>query len=286
LLYAIKGDVKKDDLLVNSEALLNELNEGLFENEYQQFNDIGQLLSKDTLRIQSNIQTCEYCGRDFDNQGDKTNKICQLCRNEKEIGTNVAKAKYLISIYNSTTPLDEAACIVSFFDKKAVYIFCKTKDDVLKYLKNIEQPVDVASINSTDYCPDVRGEHVSLSFITIGNAAPMQENMTREDIKELDDIRKEAAGAEYLAVVEMDSDNFGEVTSCARNDTGYALGNLSEVATLSSYFKYFSQAYLETKIEKHNGYTIYAGGDCFRSDGSGHFPKSDSIVEERRKCHG
>jgi hypothetical protein len=25
---------------------------------------------------------------------------------------------------------------------------------------------------------------------------------------------------------------------------------------------------------------------CFRSDGSGHFPKSDSIVEERRKCHG
>jgi hypothetical protein len=32
-------------------------------------------------------------------------------------------------------------------------------------------------------------------------------------------------------------------------------------------------------------YTVF-NYDCFRSDGSGHFPKSDSIVEERRKCHG
>lgn len=261
LLYAIKDDVRKDDLLVNSEALLNELNEGLFSNEYQQFNDISELLSDKTLRIKTNVQTCKYCGRDFDCHGDKTNEMCQLCQNEKVIGTNVAKAKYLISIYNSATPLlDEAGCAISFFNKKVVYIFCKTECEVLTCLQEIKQPVDVASINSTKYCSSALGEQVSLSFITIGNAAPMEEK-NNNNIKELDDIGKEAAGAEYLGVVEMDSDNFGQVTSCARSSTGYALNNLAEVATLSSYFKYFFQAYLETKIEEHNGYTIYAGGD-------------------------
>lgn len=249
LLYVIKDNISNNDLMKNSVGLMKYLSEGLYENEFHQFDDIPDMFSDATFKLQSPL-ACDYCSRDF---APKHEDGCELCRKEFDIGSRIPKAEYLISfVSDDEDSLDKAD--VSFFSKTG-FIFCK-KDEVKKKIEGVNASyIDISSVNSTNFVEKILCmDNVSYSFITIGNAVHLLDN---GQIMDFDQMKENATGAEYLSALKIDADNFGKVTIEGFND----ITNLLRIATISVYFKYFFQGYLTNIIEAKNGYTVYSGGD-------------------------
>ncbi len=261
LLYVIKDGVDKNALMENSVSFMEELSEGLYENEFHQFDDIPYMLSKDTFRVKS-PQTCDYCGRDFEPKDSHNDKECSLCHNEFDIGKDIPKAEYIISYMSDDKALLNITNI-SFLSKIG-FIFCRNKKEVKDKIEGIMNAsyIDIASVNSTNFINKINDNNVSYSFITIGNAAPLIDGK----IMDFDQMKKNATGAQYLSALKMDADNFGKVTTKGFGSST----SLLRIATISAYFKYFFQGYLTNRIieeknakrdYKYFGYTVYSGGD-------------------------
>lgn len=244
ILYAIKDKVTKADLFENTE-FIKKLNEELYKNELQSFKGLTELFDEITFEVAGHVSTCNYCVRDFSGKDE-----CSTCKHEKEIGDTIVKDSYLVSAYSDR--LNVGDDFVSFFENQVAFRFCKSSADVSKTLEELKDEAQVrhvASINDTPLYYAIPGDNISRSTITIGNAARLKRH---GGIWDLDSLAENAAGAQYLASLKIDVDNFGKSTSSS---------TLFNTAVLSYCIKDFFQRKMDRVIEGHWGYTIYGAGD-------------------------
>ena len=148
-------------------------------------------------------------------------------------------------------------------------------DELLPHLRNqTVQAVRVIVPNDTDFLSETAvindlPPSVSLSFLPIANTVPTN---AAKQVLEFAEIARQSAGAEYLAALKMDVDNF---TSIFAEGLVRGATSLAHRMTLSRSFSYFFLGYVNAIARRYplidptgsviedsaKLYTVFAGGD-------------------------
>jgi len=181
--------------------------------------------------------------------------ICSDCRVYDDIGTNLARANYILEIYNEQVGHKEKGVDFKFADTK--YYFLK---DMIDLSRVVSSEMILYAINDTEgfLNPKESNEDIAYGFKFIGgNFAPQDEN---GNILTFDGLAEESSGGlKRLGVLRMDVDNLGLIFIKGLKEKA----SISRITELSRRLAIFFGGFLNKIAERYKGkvYIIYSGGD-------------------------
>jgi len=214
----------------------------VFEREKLRFEPSKDVFEEYIVEAKNGI--CKICGIvPCENEGDE---ICRYCKQFKEIGEKLPKAKYinfslddLFSISLDEKPLKDVSYSFEQFPLKRI------ANIVPKFKKeDIANPKYESIKEETQIRPGA-----IKTFYHIAN-----------DGLEIDE-NGEIVGKNYLAILKADIDNLGELFIRGFNHDGKNEATFSRVLYLSRMIDYFFTTILMDYIKDKNVYTVFAGGD-------------------------
>ncbi len=207
-------------------------------------------------------KTCDICQSE-DPHGlikDEDKEECHLCKSFEELGSDVAKARYvLVARLESEEPRGQGY-------ERVLAQFGYS----VKFLAKPELPEPgtrqaiLYSLNDTDFLKEEalqwaqqareRGIESSLGFRFLANVTPLQ----NERILDFDGLAAQSQGIERLGILRMDVDNLGRIFS-----HGIPHATISRIATVSSLMQLFFEGWVHRVAEEFPNkiYAIYSGGD-------------------------
>jgi CRISPR-associated protein Csm1 len=220
-------------------------------------------------------------------------QMCRQCQTQLELGSNLPKKEFLSFAYSLHEP---SIGLPIVFDKFGVTVFLQDGTEMKRFLKGsggtelciYRTNPEFEDAHGLDFLQENRDKKsISFGFKFLGNSAPLavkdfnilpkpKEPVRRGEVLEFEEIAELSSGAKYLGVLKMDVDHLGLLFSL-----GIESPSISRIATLSSNFEIFFNAWLNTICEKvtrrwseglsdndpRKGlveslfYTVYSGGD-------------------------
>ncbi|MCD6417922.1 type III-A CRISPR-associated protein Cas10/Csm1 [bacterium] len=260
----------EQELVKNFDSLLEKMKTGLEQGKKRK---LSKIMGNFPLVFDNDgaEDICPSCGVDVTEK----NTLCQTCKLQEKIGTLLPKAKYLFFIpkqYNISN--NEKSVAVPFGD---MFSWVLSESDIPPeklYQGTIRYHIDSDVID--DFLGNGLSPAMGYSYRRVGKYLPTDE---RGLPLALDDISKEAMGAEYLGVVRMDVDDMGAIFSLGMSqqkkrkhpsnneDKEEMLSSISRFSQLSrSLNTFFSDYLIEMLREWGNDrgkhiYLGYSGGD-------------------------
>ncbi len=270
------------EMMEDYSTVLNKLNENLDNAKKQKFSslietgEIFELLNKRAENIHSNKKKCPVCQTylvDENLSGDK--EICNVCKEFKDIGTNLPKTETLVFAKTRTQNFIDDKKIIDFGDFGIVYLISKDNYADLQPIYFDKETTEILDINNTTL------DKYTTGFKFIGKTVPevledLSSNETGEEetihkgqIAPFTYLAKQSDGDERIGILRMDVDNLGKLFS---NGLGNKI-SISRIATLSRTLDLFFSGYLNRICDdltekypknlkiKNLFYILYSGGD-------------------------
>jgi CRISPR-associated protein Csm1 len=233
----------------------------------------------DYIQQDKEIKVCPICGW---HTVEEKYEGCNYCKEYKELGENLIKAKYLIISSNVDTAKEKKQKFLGYFysvfaeldgnkiikelDKKSI-IFTFNSEDTLD--GNVVLPIkrittNLPSIKKEDlenlkYKDIDSKDRITESDFKNNKEAPKTfEYIARDALK--DKNSEKIKGKAFLGILKADIDNLGYIFAKGFTENIY---NFSLITSLSRMIDYFFSGWLLSKIKKdyQDIYTVFAGGD-------------------------
>lgn len=159
---------------------------------------------------------CPVCGNVLDETGE-----CRICYDHGNIGTRIARAKFLLRKKNGILPIS-----YSDFGLNVSYKFSETAV--------CDDETDIFSINDVNFGLKGKGER---GFWFIGNTVPM----VAKDVLTFGQIAELSKGAPKLGIIKADVDNLGKIFAFGIPEENRSI---SRIHTLSDQLQQFFAGYL------------------------------------------
>lgn len=165
---------------------------------------------------------CPVCGGILDENGK-----CRTCYDHDNIGTRIARAKFVLRKKNGELPISYTG-----FGLNVSYKFSETAV--------FDDETDIFSINDVNFGLKGKGER---GFWFIGNTVPMVSN----DVLTFGQIANLSKGAPKLGIIKADVDNLGKIFAFGIPEENRSI---SRIHTLSDHLQQFFAGYLNKICEE------------------------------------
>lgn len=208
-------------------------------------------------------KTCDICQSE-DPAGliqDEDKEKCHLCKSFEDLGSEVAKAQYLM-----VAELKKEESRGHGYERALAQFGC-----AVKFLSKLEMPGAGARhailyrLNDTDFLTDetllwagearAKGIESSLGFRFLANVTPLSND---GNILDFDELAAQSRGIQRLGILRMDVDKLGHIFA-----QGIPNATISRIATVSSLMQLFFEGWVHRATDefKDKIYAIYSGGD-------------------------
>lgn len=229
----------------------------------QRFSELGAELFRRVFEPQGQHgKTCDICQSE-DPRGlikDEDKEKCHLCRSFEELGSDVAKARYLMVAeldneepqgYGYERVLTQFGYFVKFLEEPEMPQV-RTHRATLYRLND----TDFLSKETLSWADQARQSGIasSLGFRFLANVAPIRD----DKILDFDALAAQSRGIQRLGILRMDVDNLGRLFA-----QGIPNATISRIATVSSLVQLFFEGWVHRAADEFQDriYAIYAGGD-------------------------
>lgn len=189
-----------------------------------------------------NSESCPYCHRQT-KQVEDENEKCEFCESFAELGSQLAKNKYLLLEKVQERKKPSIRSVEDVFEQFGYKLIFRNEPHKMAYMVEKNEPLNL------DKCMHYIVPATYMSKTEDGN------------LVELDEMAQRADGINRWGILRGDVDNLGKIFREGLGDEK----SLAKVSTLSEEFKLFFGYYLESLVSKEFAYcsVVYSGGDDF-----------------------